>query len=116
MALRPRANPSSMASRCTAHALAEGASSATPKSVITAMAGFASAGTAAAADATSGQLSPVFLEGVNSAPKSVVTFMAGFAGGGPASAPVVVAGGRSAIAVRCPHRPGGLTATPASLR
>src|SRR5271165_4503417 len=87
MALRPRASPNSMASRCTAHALAEGASSAgaTPKSVVTAMAGFASDCTASADAATSGQLSPEFVGGVNSAPKSVVTAMAGFAEGGPLS-------------------------------
>ena len=99
-----------MASRCTAHALADGASSAgaTPKSVITAMAGFASACTAAADAATSGQLSPEFVGGgVNSAPKSVVTAMAGFAEGGPPSSPAHVSDRL---------HPGALTPTPASFK
>ena len=53
---------------------------------------------------------------VNSTPKSVITPMAGFAGGGPAATPVAVTGRRSATADGCPHNPGCLTATPASLK
>jgi len=128
-----------MASRCTAHELADcsgadaSAAGATPKSVVTSMAGFAwvgsvpppvvaSAGTAPVVTSASGW-APQEPAGVaDSAPKSVVTSMAGFAEGGPASAPVAVADGRSVAASLagfadpCPHKPDGRKATPASLR
>ena len=80
---------------------------ATPKSVITAMAGFASACTASADAATSGLLSPEFMGGVNPAPKSVVTAMAGFAEGGSLSSPADVSDRL---------HPGALTPTPASFK
>src|SRR5450759_5942119 len=112
MALRPRESPSSMASRCTAHELADcsgadaSAAGATPKSVVTAMAGFAWVGSAPTPVATStvaapmgppasGWASRTSADVANSAPESVITPLAGFAGGGPASAPVAVADGRS---------------------
>src|ERR1700682_4933057 len=101
MALRPRESPSSMASRCTAQALADDggtadcSAGATPKSVVTAMAGLASTGSAPTLWAVSAAGAPVVpsadewvwqepADVANSAPKSVVTSMAGFAGGGPA--------------------------------
>ena len=92
-----------MASRCTAHALADAdgggtasAAGATPKSVVTSMAGFAwarsapspVASAAPVVTSTSGGASPESGRVANSAPKSVVTPMAGFAGGGPAATPV----------------------------
>src|SRR5450432_4116055 len=89
-----------LASRCRAQALADGggigvgAAGATPKSVVTSLAGFASTGSAMVPSA-SGWASPEPTEGANSAPKSVVTPMAGLAGGGPASAPTAVADGGS---------------------
>src|SRR5450432_4368503 len=137
MALRPRERPTSMASRCTAQALADGGGAeagAAPKSVVTAMAGFAPTGLALTpATAPAMVAAPVVPSAfgrasqepagvANSAPKSVVTSMAGFAGVGPPSAPVAVAGGRSAtgslagVADPCPHKPGDRTPTPASLK
>jgi len=128
-----------MASRCTAHALADGggttasAAGATPKSVVTSLAGFAWVGSAPPPVAASAGTAPVVTSAsgwapqepagvADSAPKSVVTSMAGFAEGGPASAPVAVADGRSVAASLagfadpCPHKPDGRKATPASLR
>jgi len=57
--------------------------------------------------ATSGQLSPEFAAGVNSAPKSVVTAMPGFAEGSPLSSPADVSDRL---------HPGALTPTPASFK
>src|SRR5450755_2821646 len=140
MALRPRESPTSMASRCTAQALADdsggaevgGSAGAAPKSVVTAMAGFAPTGLALTpATAPAMVAAPVVPSAfgrasqepagvANSAPKSVVTSMAGFAGVGPPSAPVAVADGRSAtgslegVDDPCPHKPGDRTPTPAS--
>jgi hypothetical protein len=131
-----------MASRCTAQVLADdgaaaaSAAGATPKSVVTSMAGFAWAESAPTAVAASAGAAPVVKSasggapqepaGVSdSAPKSVVasTSMAGFADGGPAPAPEAVVGRSSATASlaagfadRCPHKPDGLTVTPASRR
>src|SRR5271169_3630043 len=142
MALRPRESPTSMASRCTAQALADGgggaevggSAGAAEKSVVTPMAGFASTGSvpisgtspavvaASLVPSASGRPSQEPAGVANSAPKSVVTPMAGLAGGGPASAPVAVADGRSAtgslagVADPCPHKPGDRTQTPASLK
>src|SRR5689334_11790267 len=114
MALRPRERPTSMASRCTAQALADGGAAVggsagtTPKSVVTPLAGFAPPGSvpipvtsptvlaASLVPSASGGPSQEPADLANSAPKSVVTPLAGFAGGGPASAPVAVADGRSA--------------------
>src|ERR1035441_5636435 len=65
MALRPRESPSSMASRCTAHALADGcggavfAANSAPKSVVTSMAGFAGAGSTTTALTASAGAAPV---------------------------------------------------------
>ena len=133
MALRPRESPSSMASRCTAHELADcsgadaSAAGATPKSVVTSMAGFAwaesaptavtaSAGAAPVVKLASGWASPEATGVTNSAPKSVVTSMAGFAGGGPPSAPMAVTASLAGFADPRPHKPGGRSPTPASLR
>src|SRR5271169_6106740 len=129
-----------MASRCTAQALADGgaevggSAGAAPKSVVTAMAGFASPGSvpppvvvpamvvAPLVPSASARASLEPAHVANSAPKSVVTAMAGFAGGGPASAPLAVAhrgsatGSLAGVADPCPHKPGYRTPTPASLK
>ena len=138
MALRPRESPSSIASRCTAHALADAdggtasAAGATPKSVVTSMAGFewarsAPSPVASAAPvvtSTSGGASPESGRVANSAPKSVVTSLAGFAetgslvdsGGGFAAAESVITS-LAGFAGGCrPQLPGGRKAIPAAFR
>src|ERR1700691_2605512 len=113
MALRPRESPTSMTSRCTAQALADvgetavGSAEATPKSVVTPMAGFAATASAptpvgqsrtatGAAASLSGSASQEGAGMAKSAPKPVVTAMAGFAPDCTESASVAVAGGGSA--------------------
>src|SRR5450756_3035353 len=131
MALRPRASPSSMASRCTAHALADdcgGAvftAGATPKSVVTSMAGFAGGGSLPITVSAPAGIGPVVTSAsggasreaagvANSAPKSVVTPMAVFARSGPPSAPMAVTASLAGFADPRPHKPGGRRPTPAS--
>jgi hypothetical protein len=109
-----------MASRCTAHALADvGAAAvcsakATPKSVVTPMAGFASTGsapTSLAESVAAVTVAPSASEGVspepaslaNSAPKSVDTAMAGFAPGSWEPASAAIAGSGSATGDPRPH-------------
>src|ERR1039457_1796229 len=76
----------------------------------------ASAGAAPVVTSASGWASREATGVANSAPKSVVTPMAGFAGGGPPSAPMAVTASLAGFADPRPHKPGGRSPTPASLR